>query len=64
MGGLVRYREDATHPLNPGTQHSTALTNQTQRRKVGGFVRYRGDATYPPKFKMVNPWHLSKSFRI
>ena len=54
MGGLVRYREDATHPLNPGTQNSTALTNQTQRRKVGGFVRYRGDATHPPKYNMAN----------
>ena len=64
MGGLVRYREDATHPLHQGTQNSTALTNQTQRGKMGGLVRYRGDATHRPKIKMVSPWPLSKSFRM
>ena len=30
---------------------------------MGGFVRYRGDATHLPKFKMVNPWHISQSVR-
>ena len=43
MGGLVRYRKNATLPLNPDynyiTANSTALTSQTQRRRVGGFVR-------------------------
>ena len=45
----ANYRGDATHPLNPGTQNSTALTNRTQRRKVGGFVRYRGEPLHPLK---------------
>ena len=39
MAGLVRYRGDATHLPNPGTQNSTDFANQTQRRTVGGFVR-------------------------
>ena len=51
MGGLVRYRENATLPLNPDynyiTANSTALTSQTQRRRVGGFVRYRGAPDHP-----------------
>ena len=47
MGGLVRYRENATDPLNPGKQvHQSQrllITNQTRRRGVGGFGRYRGE---------------------
>ena len=48
MGGLVRYRENATHPLNQGTQNSTALNYQPDTtEKVGGFARYRGEPAHP-----------------